>query len=250
MAAVRCRPPTVCPLDQVGDDDVSVELGVAGPAGAMAEGGTDEAVGFQQLLSPGTSPDEAGLCRQVVEHGTDGPVVGLRDPVPSVIRSECPQERDALGGGEGEVVAGAAVGRQPCSEGLSRGGPAGQQVRERGGVDLSDESELLRHRPDPVARRLAPAQVVVVDVVGHLVEVVLGATGDTESRYRQHRGIRMRAFGDRSTVVWSGTTSPSTSPSTIRADYQDLWESETAHFRPDGEGTRPSAVVWIIQVTA
>ena len=92
MAAVRGRPPTVCALDQVGHDDVGVELGIPSPAGPVAEGSTDEAIGFQQLLSPGTSLDEASLRRQVVEHGADGPVVGVRDPFPGVIRSKRPQE--------------------------------------------------------------------------------------------------------------------------------------------------------------
>ena len=35
-------------------------------------------------------------------------------------------------------------------------------------------------------------------------------------------------------VVWSGTTSPSTSPSTIRTDYQDLCEPEPTDSRPKG----------------
>jgi hypothetical protein len=98
-------------LDQIGDEDVGVELGITRPAGPMTEGGTDETIGFQQLLSASTSPDEAGFCRQVVEHGADGPVVDDRDSVPGVIRSEHPQQRDALRCREGQVVAGAAVGR-------------------------------------------------------------------------------------------------------------------------------------------
>ena len=38
VATIRCRPPAVCALDQIGDDDMGVELGIAGPAGAMTEG--------------------------------------------------------------------------------------------------------------------------------------------------------------------------------------------------------------------
>ena len=109
---------------------MGVELGIPGPAGPMAEGGTDETICFHQLLSPGTSPDEAGFGRQLVEYGVDGPVMCVRDPSPGVIRSECPEERDAFRGGEGEVVAGAAVGGQPRTEVVSSGGQAGQQVPE------------------------------------------------------------------------------------------------------------------------
>ena len=50
VAAVGGRPPAVGALDQVGDDHVGVELGVAGPAGAVPEGGADEAVGLDELL--------------------------------------------------------------------------------------------------------------------------------------------------------------------------------------------------------
>jgi hypothetical protein len=90
VAAVGGRPPTICTLDQVGNDDMSVELGIPGPAGPMAEGGADEAMCLQQLVSPGSSSHEARLRRQLVEHGADGPVVGVRDSVPGVLRSECP----------------------------------------------------------------------------------------------------------------------------------------------------------------
>jgi len=45
-------------------------------------------------------------------------------------------------------------------------------------------------------------------------------------------------------VESSGATSPSTSPSTIQADYQDFCEPEPADLRPKGDRTRRSADVW------
>ena len=75
LATVRGRPPAVGSLDQVGHDDVGVELGIAGPAGAVAEGRTDEAVGLDQLRPTTASPGEAGLGREVINHRGDRPVV-------------------------------------------------------------------------------------------------------------------------------------------------------------------------------
>ena len=95
VTAVRRRPPTVCALDQIGHDHVGVQLGIAGPAGAMAEGGTDESVGLGQIPAVSSSADEARLGGQVVEDSGDGPVVGGRDGVghtsdPKAHRSETP----------------------------------------------------------------------------------------------------------------------------------------------------------------
>ena len=49
VSPVGGGPATVGALDQVGDDDMGVELGVAGPAGAVPERRADEPLGFDQL---------------------------------------------------------------------------------------------------------------------------------------------------------------------------------------------------------
>ena len=203
MAAVRGRPPTVCALDQVGHDDVGVELGIPSPAGPVAEGSTDEAIGFQQLLSPGTSLDEASLRRQVVEHGADGPVVGDRDRLADLVGSERPQQRDPLGDRERQVVAGTSLGTELDPETATIGCFAREQVAEHVGVDLADQPKPFGGRADPLARRLAPAEVVVVDAVGNLVEVVLGAARGAEPPYREHWRAQQSTHRDRSTFVWS-----------------------------------------------
>ena len=50
-------------------------------------------------------------------------------------------------------------------------------------------------RPDPLSGCLAPAEVVVVDVVGHLLEVVVGSAGGAEPPYRQQAGRQRWAIG-------------------------------------------------------
>ena len=96
------------------------------------------------------------------------------------VESEGPEQGDALGRGEGQVVAGSSSGLHCRPRALPGGGHPGQEVAECLGIDLADQPEPLGRRPDPLTRRLAPAEVVVVDVVGHLVEVVVGAAGSTE----------------------------------------------------------------------
>ena len=52
VPAVGGGPAAVGALDQVGDDDMGVELGVAGPAGAVPERGADEARWLRSAAAP------------------------------------------------------------------------------------------------------------------------------------------------------------------------------------------------------
>ena len=176
--------------------------------------------------------------------------MGGGDGVTDLVRPECPQKRDALGGRERQVVAGASFLGQPGSQVVPGGGPAGEQVPESLGVDLADKSEPFGRRSDPLARRFTPSEVVVIDVVGDLVEVVLGAAGGAEPPYRQHRGARQRVFGDRSMTESSGSASPRTSPPPNSAVYQEERDPEAAGFPPGGRRTRRSARVCLCQSRA
>ena len=92
LPAVGGGPSAVRALDQVGDDDVGVELRVAGPAGAVPEGGADEPVGFDELVTAGAPAGVAGLGGEVVEDGADGPVMGNGDRVADLLGPECPEQ--------------------------------------------------------------------------------------------------------------------------------------------------------------
>ena len=187
---------------------MGVELGVAGPAGAVPERGADEAVGFDEVLPVASSAGVTRLGGQVVEHGADRPIVGDGDRVVHVTGPERPEKRDALGGGERQVIAGPTLRAELHAQVLSGGGSAGEQVPKHLSIDLADEPEALGGRSDPLAGRFTPTEVVVVDVVGDLVEVVLRATGDAEPPYRQHRSVRRWVFGDRPMPESSAWTSP------------------------------------------
>ncbi len=195
---------TVGALDQVGDDDVSVQLGIPGPTGAMPERGADEAVGLNEVLPVTSWTGVAGLFGEVVEHRGDGPVVGGGDRLADLVRSERPEERDPFGGRERQVVAGASLGSELDPEAGTIGCRARKQVAQHVGIDLADQAEPFGGSADPLSWCLAAPEVVVVDAVGNLVEVVLGATCGAEPPYREHRRAQRSTHRDRSTLLWSG----------------------------------------------
>ena len=80
----------------------------------------------------------------------------------------------------------------------------GEQVPESLGVDLAHKSKLCRRGADPTARCFTASEVVVIDVVGDLVGVVVGAARAAEPPYRQHRGIWQAVFGDEPMTQSSG----------------------------------------------
>ena len=64
---------------EVGGDDVGVQQRVAGPAGAVVEGGGDDAVGLDPAPVLGAPPGVDGVLLEVVDDGVDGLPVGLAD---------------------------------------------------------------------------------------------------------------------------------------------------------------------------
>ena len=211
VSPVGSRPATVGTLDQVRDDDMGVELGIASPAGAVTKGRPDEPVGFDQLGPTVATAGIAGLLGEVVEYGGDGPVVGGRDRVTDPARPEGPEQGDALWSGERQVVAGPAARLDLQAQRLTVRRVPGQQVPQGLRFDLADEPEPFGRRPDPLSGCLAAAEVVVVDVVGDLLEVVVGSARGAEPPYRQHGDADRSVRSGRSMDEWSVWTSPRTS---------------------------------------
>jgi hypothetical protein len=181
----------------------------------------------------------AGLGGEVVEHRGDRPVVGNRDGVTDARGSERPQQREALRRRERQVVAGTSTGLDLDDPGPHRRRLPGEQVAEVPRVDLSGQPNAAA-AVRSTARRLTPAEVVVVDAVGHLVEVVLGASGDAELPYGEHGGA-VRDVGAwpsmasmvRIDVTFNVTLTRS-SPST-REDVDHGW----AAISPEGRDAHP-----------
>ena len=103
---VEPGPAAVRPAGRVGDEDVGVELRVAGAGGAVEVGGGDEAVAVDELAPAVAAPGPAGLALHVVECGGDRGAVGGGDLRPGALAAERPGQRDRLRRREGEVEAG------------------------------------------------------------------------------------------------------------------------------------------------
>ena len=188
LAHVGGGPPPVGAADDVRDEDVGVQLRVAGPAGAMPEAGGHEPLGLHQFLPVLPSTDVGGLGRQVVDHSGDGPVMRRGHDVTYLGRPERPQERHALRSGERQIEPGPTANPAHDPQVLSGTAPAVEQVAQDDGIHHSGQMESGRCGADPLSRGLAAAQVVVVDRVGHMVEVIVGPRGHAQATYREHGG--------------------------------------------------------------
>lgn len=103
---VEAGPAAVRPLGAVGDEYMRVELGVAVSGGAVAVGGGEVSVAFDELRASGAAAGPAGVVLHVGEGGSYGLAVGGLDFEGGDGPAEAPEQGDRLGGGEGEIEAG------------------------------------------------------------------------------------------------------------------------------------------------
>ena len=170
---VECSPTAVRAARRVRDDDVRVEMGIAGSARAMPERGGDESIAahLHESVRPASGP--ARLFLEVAQRGIDagvvrGAYVGTDVPV-----AEPPEDGHGLRRAEGEIESRDSV--------LSAAGEAfsgtridaGQDLPEILGADPTVEAELARHGSEPPARRLTASDVVVLDALGDGFQVVV-----------------------------------------------------------------------------
>ena len=110
VAAVERPPRTVGAAHLGRDEQVGVQLGIEGPAGAVDVGGDDQAVAVE-LEHPGLArPREGGVFLQVVDSGGHRGVVGRADFLAQATVTEAPQQRHGLGRRQRNAVAGDDVG--------------------------------------------------------------------------------------------------------------------------------------------
>ena len=185
-ATIQRPPGPVGALGHVRHQQVGVQMGVPGPAGAMPEPGRDEPVDLDLVdaVLPGSGP--GGLPFEVVEGGVDGRIVRVAHRSGRVGIAEPGQDRHGLGSPEGQVETGDLAAGEPA-ELLARGrvlaGPDGVEVVSG---DVAIEAERSRRSAGPAAGGFADTAVVLVDSVGHGLEVVALAgqldLADTEHR--------------------------------------------------------------------
>jgi conjugative relaxase-like TrwC/TraI family protein len=91
---------------QVGGDDVGGQERVAGPAGAVVEGGGDDPVDLDPTPVLGAPPGVHSVLLEVLDASVYRLAVRLAHRGALVGTGECPQHADALRGSQREVVAG------------------------------------------------------------------------------------------------------------------------------------------------
>jgi len=150
--AVDAGPAAIGTDAGIGDEDVGVQLGVAGPAGVVAEGGAHHpAAGLEADPSAvDASPAHpAGVALQVVDRPLHRLLMGSEHGPGVVTVAERPQDRHRLGGGEGGVVAGP---QHPAVPQVGAVGPAaGEEGTQVVVADGSRQAQRLGQVPEPAA---------------------------------------------------------------------------------------------------
>jgi hypothetical protein len=188
---VEPGPAAVRPSGRVGDEDVGVELRVAGAGGAVQVGGGEEAVAPDEFAAAVAAPGPAGLALHVVERGGDRCPMDPGDLGAGALAAERPGERHRLRCREGEVEAGdgAATGDVAQAERITaRRVAAGQHRRKPLGVDLAAQAQVDSGGAEPVALGLTAAGVVVLGAFGDPLGVVALLAGAELPDGEHHRG--------------------------------------------------------------
>ena len=141
-------------MDEVGHQHVGVQVGVTGPAGAVAEGRRDGARGADLVDTVGTSSSAEGVGLEVVGDGRfDGRVMGGGDASAHLVVAEGEEEGDRLGGRIGVIEARHRASPGPPGQQVLAGAGIGGVLGDRaqvGAVDVALEAELGGAGADPL----------------------------------------------------------------------------------------------------
>ena len=182
---IERRPLAVGSLDEVGDQDVRVQLRIPRATGPMQERGGSQPVAADPRATASAPPGDRERALEVLERVDHGSLVRLADRRLDALVADPEEHADALGRGEGDVK---ALDRSAAPELHStRWIGAGEDRRQLVAGHDPVECERGGAAAEPTAGRLAPAHVVVLSarcqrgglarVRLGLVEVVAGLSG-------------------------------------------------------------------------
>ena len=175
--AVQRPEAAVDALGHVGHQQVGVEVGIAGPAGAVAERGHGQAVPADALGAGVAAPGHGRVLLEVGDGLGRGRLVGGDDLGLDRGAAEGVEQRDRLRRRDGDVEAGhggLAAARSHREQALAGGRVvAAEDELERLGVDLAGQGQVLGQAAVPSTGRFAGAEVVVLDAVGDGLQVVV-----------------------------------------------------------------------------
>ena len=177
QGAVEGAETVIGTLGHVGHEQVRVQLGVAGPAGAMAEGGHDEPFAAHVIDAVVAPPAHGGVVLGVGDGLRRRRLVGGRHLRLHVRPAEGVQKRDRLRGRQGDVEARAGIATlaaPPRQQALAGGGVGGAEDELQGlPVHLSGQAQVLGQPSVPATWGLARADVVVLHAIGDRLQVVV-----------------------------------------------------------------------------
>ena len=185
LPAVESRPTAVRPAGEVCDENVGVQMGITGAAGAMPEGRGEEPAAIGQAMPTRAEPHPTGLALHILERLGHGGVVCSAHCTGAFVIAESEQDRHRLRCVERQIERGDTVlglGDEPFTRVRVAAVEDHVQVCT---VDLAVEAQFLSHRASPAPGRFAGADVVVLTPIGDRLLVVAGV-GDGELPDAQH----------------------------------------------------------------
>ena len=160
---VERRPAPVVRLDEVGDEDVRVQLRVTGARGPVPERRRDEPAPSHADRAGRAATRNRSLPLEIGERVAHGRLMGAANRRPQSLVPDPEEHADALGRGEGDVEA------RDARCGMTTERLAGRRVGsfehppERGAVDAIGELQRCCTRAHPDAVRVSAVRVVVLD---------------------------------------------------------------------------------------
>ena len=152
---------------QVGDQDVVVRAGVAGPGGGVAGDGVDEALGRGALHRP-ASPAAHG-AGQLLQIGQGGVALGVHDPVHVLGPADDAQLGHGLVGRDDQLQARAFGVDQALARRRITGAVGAEETLVLGVGDRALQAEGRGTPATPQQRRLASGGVVGQGLTGVVV---------------------------------------------------------------------------------
>lgn len=168
------RPPLpVRSLRRVADEDVRMNLRVAGAACPVAEGRPNEASTVDDLGSALAKPRLAGVLLEVCQGSRHRPILRAQDRPLDRRVADPEQHRRTLGDREHEVVARNACSARRALQGLAGSRVAlGQDRPERRLVDAAVDAGNAGTRTDPFAGSFRPCEEVVLRAGRHALDAI------------------------------------------------------------------------------
>jgi len=181
---VQRTPLGVLAVDEIGDKDVAVQMGIGGPTQAMHKARTEETIGGdERALATRPTPRRQRVLLEVVERGVHRPVVARHHRGCGVGVAQGEQDTDGLGRRKGEVEGDHRM--RPRVQHPTQARVTSLEERLQGGaVHRPDKPKIGARAANETIGTNAISRHDSAELVTHVGEVVVGPAvahcGDAE----------------------------------------------------------------------